>query len=232
MFGKRLINTGVALCPSSEFDIFGDSSGVALYQLNSNADDSSGNYDGTATDVTYVSGHIDNAGSFNGSSSNVTTISSVDWNSFGDNYSFSFWAKITRGRFNPFVFSASSLNTGYFTMFVASNSNDSVSFGIYSTYPQGTENIITTSANTINEDRYYHIVASSNNSQIKLYIDGSLVGTTTKTISRGDSNNLYLGGLIQYTAPQYMQGDLDQVRILNKAISAAEVTTLYNEVAC
>jgi len=71
MFGKRLINTGGSVCPSSEFDIFGDSSGVALYQLNSNADDSSGNYDGTATDVTYVSGHIDNAGSFNGSSSYI-----------------------------------------------------------------------------------------------------------------------------------------------------------------
>lgn len=54
-----------------EVDPFGDSSGVILYKLDGNANDVSGNYNGTPTDVSYGVGEFDLAGVFNGSSGRV-----------------------------------------------------------------------------------------------------------------------------------------------------------------
>jgi len=82
MINSRLIksnNAGGGVCTSDITDIFEDSSGVALYQLNWDGSDMSGNYDGVATDVSFVNGHIDSAGSFNGSSSYVTLPNSSNW---------------------------------------------------------------------------------------------------------------------------------------------------------
>ena len=52
-------------------DPFNDGSLVAKYQLNGDATDLCGNYDGDATDVTYEEGKYSEAGKFNGSSSYV-----------------------------------------------------------------------------------------------------------------------------------------------------------------
>ena len=53
-------------------DIFGDNSGVALYRLDGNANDESGNYHGTETAVTYGGGVYERGAVFNGSSSLVS----------------------------------------------------------------------------------------------------------------------------------------------------------------
>ena len=44
------------------YNPFPDGGGVALYQLNGDATDVSGNYDGTATNVTYGAGQFGQAG--------------------------------------------------------------------------------------------------------------------------------------------------------------------------
>ena len=54
-------------------DPFRDGSGKALYRLEGNALDESGNYNGTATSVTYGAGQFGRCGVFNGSSSKVVT---------------------------------------------------------------------------------------------------------------------------------------------------------------
>ncbi|QDP48325.1 MAG: putative concanavalin A-like lectin/glucanases superfamily protein [Prokaryotic dsDNA virus sp.] len=62
IFSKTLSTTEVgtlaaetyASATKSTTDIFGDSSGVALYELDENANDTGGNYNGTATNVNYL----------------------------------------------------------------------------------------------------------------------------------------------------------------------------------
>ena len=54
-------------------DVFSDGSCIATYNLDGNADDLSGSYNGTATNVTYGTGKLGNAGVFNGSSSYMVT---------------------------------------------------------------------------------------------------------------------------------------------------------------
>ena len=59
--------------------VLGDTSCIATYQLDGNANDLSGNYSGTPTDVSYGVGEFDLAGVFNGSSSGVQINSLVSF---------------------------------------------------------------------------------------------------------------------------------------------------------
>ena len=94
MLGNKLINTNAGGGCTDTVDLynpFPDGGGVALYQLNGDATDVSGNYDGTASNVTYGTGVFGQAGVFNGSSS----IIDLPNNSFNfTTVSVSFWLKL------------------------------------------------------------------------------------------------------------------------------------------
>ena len=72
--GKRLINTGgEAACTTETTDIFGGSTGKALYSLDFDASDASGSYNATPTNIEFgVSGKTVNGARFNGSNSKIT----------------------------------------------------------------------------------------------------------------------------------------------------------------
>jgi hypothetical protein len=85
--GKRLINTGAAAaaaCSTDSVQAFGAdsaySSNIALYQLDGNDDDTTGNYDGISDpNVTYsaTGAKFGQAASFNGSISQIDLGSSL-----------------------------------------------------------------------------------------------------------------------------------------------------------
>jgi hypothetical protein len=77
------------------------------------------------------------------------------------------------------------------------------------------------------------------------YINGALASTATATwdaLAYTDSGNLVMGTLQFQTDPSqtsgatsqawasHLTGGLDEIRIFNKALSAAEVLALYEEV--
>jgi len=222
MFGRRLINTGGAVCPSDVTDLFEDGSGVALYRLNSNADDSSGNYDGTATNVTYVSGHIDNAGSFNGSSSFI----SVPYNVGGD-MSISGWVKFDVNSTDEPIFNLDNLS-GSGTRAFQIKRRDTNELYVY--FFTGNDFVSPTS---LTSGVWYHIaVTFESNAALKIYVNGILEGQVTNVTTRPTQPNVFLGKFGDGSITGVLDGDLDQVRIFDRAITAAEVTTLYNEVAC
>ena len=84
--GKRLIQTsGAAACNTETVTAFAAdaaySHNVALYQLDGNDNDTTGNYSGIAeNNITYALGYIGNAAVFNGSSSLITLPSGVNYN--------------------------------------------------------------------------------------------------------------------------------------------------------
>ncbi len=80
---------------------------------------------------------------------------------------------------------------------------------------------------------WVHLVGTYANSTMKFYVNGSLEGTTTNAAGLDHStNNLILGRTARcttgdnYDAP--LNGFLDDVRIYNRALSANEVSSLYN----
>ena len=221
MLGKRLINTasggGGTTCV---LDILGDGSCIATYQLDGNANDLSGNYSGTPTDVSYGVGEFDLAGVFNGSSSRITTSASQLPIPASGAFTVSFWAKVD-----------SSL-TLYNTCMLSFGDIWIKSEYLTGRFGLGDINVgyETTSSMGYVWNHCVLTVDASNN--INLYLNGANEFTGNKSISRTNGGNFAIGVARLNSPVYYFNGELDQIRIFNKALSAGEVTTLYNETAC
>ena len=211
-------------------DILGDNSCVATYQLNGNANDLSGNYSGTPTNVSYGVGEFDLAGVFNGSSSYVNLGDPTSGMTTA-NYSVSFWVNTTST-------SNSYLISKYLTdgldstdIFRVMNLSDgTIRFRTSTTNPSARD---INSTSSVNNGNWNHILFTVEPNVSKLYINGTEEGSSTTgtavaptTVSRNVTLGRHDGG------DNYFNGSIDQVRIFNKALSAGEVTTLYNETAC
>jgi hypothetical protein len=226
---KRLISTGAAAgCTTDKLDIFGGSSCVALYGLNYDASDAGGNYNGTPTNVTFnAPGYIDYAASFTHSSSYIEIPSSTSPLGFiNSNFTYSMWVKPENYTENDLI---GNWNTG--------TSSNNQFLMIYNNklrmHLKGAA--IGDSTGSISTNAWNHVIVTIDytNGQGKYYINGSL--DSTKTISTtppsvSAATALFIGKR-NATTPKY-GGDIDQLRIFNKALSAAEVTTLYGETSC
>ena len=224
MLSKRLIKSNDAaggVCLSDETDIFGDGSGVALYQLNWDGSDKGGQYDGVATDVSFVNGKIDSAGSFNGSSSSLDTNYSLG---SATNSSFSMWFKTasTSTKFLATQSSGSPYTSSFHIALVSSATELEIQIGsLYDTF----------TIPYVADNNWHHLVVSRTAaSGYTLYLDNSSIGTFSNTTAL-EAADFYIGTRFDNTSLTWL-GSIDQVRIFNKALSASEVTTLYNEVAC
>jgi hypothetical protein len=233
--GRRLINTGgVEDCTTDTADVFGDSNGVALYNLDYDASDASGNYDGTPSNVTFgVGGQINYGARFNGSSSYIDLGASL-LNSRSA-FSVSAWVNFDNLNTQNFIFFNSESGTG--------NEIGFYDFGNGNIYFQPDAS---TSANRgyvsnsgiYTTSEWVHIVmvfdgsATGNSNRLKAYIQGqprTLTYEGTIPSSSGTSTcNSWIGG----RSSTKFSGDIDQVRVFSKALSSDEVEDLFEEEAC
>jgi hypothetical protein len=209
MFGRRLINTQQGGgCTTDTLQILGDTSCVATYRLNGNATDLSGNYNGTATSVTYVAGQFEDAGSFNGTSSKISTSVIPLTNT---SFSVSLW------------FNVNSFQIG--TLFAQGNSSSSspiISVGLISSTgfelvnrnnsQVGLVKSVTISP-AISTATWYHLVWSCTATESKLYLENALVDTNTFTSNTGTFNTQNIGVRQRLGYYGYFDGSIDQVRI-------------------
>ena len=101
------------------------------------------------------------------------------------------------------------------------------------TYP----NIFNTG--TLTADTWNHVVLTRTyNVQWELFLNGASLGTyTTNGLTQDFSGSEYYFGANGYAigvggTPYYYPGEIDQVRIFSSALSASQVTSLYDEVYC
>jgi hypothetical protein len=210
----------------STTDIFDDDSGVALYQLDGNANDTGG-----------VSGKFGSGAIFNGSSSNILLPNALILNT--EDISVSFWVK-------DVVAPASSYRTiyqgdgnDYFYITVDTSGEIRVYPDNYQdpTYSRYTTELATTSSNITDGD-WHHIVvvnkieSSANGGGYKIYVDGSenasaSFSSTLRRDSGNNTNGSSIGSNNAGTA-QYFEGKIDDVRVYSDALTSAEVGYIYN----
>ena len=98
----------------------------------------------------------------------------------------------------------------------------------------GSQNV----TNQIESNTWYHLVfVKSSTDGVILYKNGSAIITRSSdtgdialsTITATDANRI--GSYKTTSESNWFNGNIDQVRIFNKAISSSEVTSLYNETA-
>ena len=223
--GKRLINTGAAAaCTTDSTDPFGDSSGVALYNLDYDASDASGNYDGTPSNVDFgVEGKINYGARFNGSSSKIV-IPSIDWTTL----SISFWINArsdSEGGNRNNVATDGSINRN--CIFINKNyiTDGRVPLNSISYFDNNYANSVSA---TWEDDTWIHIVVTLDGQDMAIYKNGVLADSATIS-GRPTGNKTYNWGK---NGASFFTGDLDQIRIFSKAINQTEVDTLYAETAC
>jgi len=217
MFGKRLINTGVAV----------DVSPFAFYELDSNVLDSSGNgYNGTATDITYAAGNFNNAAVFNGTSSFIDT--PIDTELQTSVFSYSAWFKSTTTDSTPRHILARyglSSNAVFFAWHKGSTST--IELGFYAAAGNFQQTFSGVSSNT-----WYNLTVSLDGADIKVYINGTLttpsstVGTMV-AVRASTSVPILIGKLNLYTIWNW-QGQIQKVRIYDYALDAAQALAIYN----
>jgi len=94
----------------------------------------------------------------------------------------------------------------------------------------------TTSRNELFDGNWHHIFIVSNGSTWSIYLDGA---SKTVTVGTSSSNNGWLGVVgsadtirianrrVNSTDSLYLNGDLDEVRVYDRALSATEVAAIY-----
>tara|TARA_B100000214_G_scaffold96917_1_gene67368 strand:+ start:5200 stop:9270 length:4071 start_codon:yes stop_codon:yes gene_type:complete len=219
--------------------ILGDTSCIATYTLEGNADDLSNNYDATATSdviydyngtlsgATYVTGKFGKAASFDGTND---YISAYNPNASGGARSFSAWIKTTSTAFQTIISNGGASHSRGLNMFVYNNK-------LYSTSGNGSgENYGPTSSASINTGEWVHCAltmsGTASGSILKAYVNGTLDGTHTTTVAITDTSDSFrIGGryINGSYASAWFNGQIDQVRIFDKELSPGEINSLYNE---
>jgi len=227
---------------------------VANYNLDGSAKESMGTtaYDGTETDITYrydgtptavdfgVGGKSNYGARFNGSSSYINLPNLGTDLSGSNTRTLSAWVKLDS---NPSVYSAVVSYGGAGSL---------QSFGIYMS-STGTPRISYYNLNwdtstSLTLGNWYHIVGIYKGGNVEtstnteLYINGqiqtlTITNSLNLTGAINTSNTNYAIGYYRASpSGSYFNGDIDQVRVFNKALSSAEVGKLYGngagEIAC
>ena len=236
MLGNRLIKSndaGGGACTNTVdlYNPFPDGGGVALYQLNGDATDESGNYDATTVNaITWGgAGEFGTSAAFNGSSSYIR----VSKNSLPSNdiFTISLWFK-----------SGVATSKGWL---IGTRGNSATSGFALQLWDDGTLNYSETNGtsgsssnffttNTYDDNAWHNVVIVRNSSNtFSLYVDGTNVIPITLITYAFTTNSydLYLG---KYTISNalYFNGSIDQVRIFNRALRPYEVEALYTEEYC
>ncbi|QDP55625.1 MAG: putative concanavalin A-like lectin/glucanases superfamily protein [Prokaryotic dsDNA virus sp.] len=242
--GKRLINTGgEAACLTETTDIFGDSSGKALYSMDFDASSQDGTVDATPTNVDFgVSGRTVNSARFNGSSSKIDLPDILPANSNADS-SFTCWFRTSDTSGNQMTIvnawnGSTTANNGGWALF--KDAGNTFFFTQY--YLKSSASGLT--GGTAVGDGNWHFVAvvfDYSAGTLSLYLDGNSTPHLQHTSLTPGTVNIFNGGAeLGYQKPggpfRYWNGDIDQVRIFSKALSTSEISTLYNsgngETAC
>ena len=210
---KRSGDIGNPLIPLSSI--------ISEYKYDDNALDTVGSNNGTATNITYVSGLINNCGDYNGSTSSIDLGSPSDLN-FGDGvsdvpFSLSLNVKFDRKANHWLIQSRSdfSLENEY-ELIYEGNTNKFV-MTLYS--QGGTASILKLDSTTFIsvDDTWYNVILTyDGNGVMKFYIDGvDKTGTTTEVgtyVAMNASTNEILLGKAFWATNLGIEGFMDSVR--------------------
>ena len=213
-YGSATLNTN---------DIFGDSSIIATYQLNSNADDLGSNYDATATNVNWIGGKFGYAAEFASSSgtNNSSVINTGGISGLTSTFSVSMWVKLyTDTNYRSGIVDNTSDNAPK----IMTHENEAgITFG---------EASYRCNTGTLNNNQWYHLVFTLDGTDGKIYKDGSLYSTGTFSSSYNTGHDFkYIGhsGPYLYNSNNSFRGAIDQIRIFDRAVTSSEVTELYQD---
>jgi hypothetical protein len=207
---------------------------LAHWKFDGNATDSAGGDDnGTITGAAFVTGKYGQALNLDGNDS----VNIPDKNYFSpsvNDLTVSTWIKIPTNASSQG--NGSCRNAGRY--FIAKGGSSNWEWGFendrnnrlcFNTYTLSGSNHATVSVSrTMNDNVWHHYAATMDDGvSLKLYVDGNLVAiqTTFSSTMGNGTNPLQIG---RRGDGNYFIGQTDNVRVFKRALTASEITTLYN----
>jgi len=238
-----IIRSVLVICILS-FGFFGNavadiSSGlVAHYKFDGNANDSSGNgYNAIESGgVSYVSGKYAQATSFDGDNGKYiyTTLNPLTGIGTSD-FTISVWTKFNKVTDNWIYFLGENLYGGEEGIRALISNDSTVKIQITDLTTGSSNSSTIVSSTVLSTDTWYHIVMSRNNSVAYLYVNAVLNGSISSIqslTSNEFSNSITVG--VRPTNWNYpFNGQIDELKIYNRALSESEIQELYTgETSC
>ena len=238
-FGYLLLPTTFAHALSPRL-----SSGLVSYwqldETSGNATDLVGSNTLINNNVNYSLGKQKNAANF--TAANAETLSVSDASQSGLNFlpgqplSFAFWFKASSGAADvadKVIISKSDTSGGYMLALENGGYPHARIGGYLSTDEVSTESGYHTngyiSAIQLDDNNWHHVVVSYDGSTEVLYIDGvKAADTTLGSVNNTTAADFFLGFRTGGTGSNYFDGQIDEVGVWGRALSASEVTDLYN----
>lgn len=192
--------------------------------------DASGNgHNGTLVGgATFVAGMVGNALSLSGTNQYMTVPANLL--NTASEMTIAAWVRVRTDRVWARVFDFGNNTTTYMFLTPHNGTTNALRFAI-STGGNTMEQMLNgTAVPTLGA--WQHVAVVLGPSGGTLYLDGAAVttnaGLTLRPSSLGTTVNNWIGRS-QYTADPFLAGDIDELRIYDKALSAADITTLFNK---
>jgi hypothetical protein len=169
-----------------------------------------------------AAGKINNAFSFNGTTSIVSFADNANWTiNTTDNLSISMWIYLTADVTANGYACLWGNQTGpeFYLIFVSAGN---YKIGWWAGNTESKTNSMTFSLNT-----WYHIILTKNGTAVNFYRNGTNVGSATAVDNNINPTGVYVGSNT-HTTPESFNGRIDEVGIWKRALTATEVTSLYN----
>jgi hypothetical protein len=197
-----------------------------LDESSGNAVDSIGSVTGTNTGVDFSAGKINNGADFGGGTDKISLGNNFN---FSSSFSISLWFQITTTSGELRLITKGDSAGNQYQWGIQMNGSGNVSPALWNGSGAGYLSFVGSSSISLNT--WYHYVLTYNSSTTTLtgYLNGSSDGsdnTTNGSWLTSGSANCLLGARADNDSP--LTGRLDEVSIFNRALTATEVTELYN----
>ena len=105
--------------------------------------------------------------------------------------------------------------------------NSASQFSFFTGATDNTTDSLTSGAKALNT--WHHVAVTYDGTTKRIYVNGTLENSLTYAKSLKYTNPLYLdiGSFVLYLVGNYFTGSIDDVRIYNRALSAAEIRAIY-----
>ncbi|MEI6752622.1 MAG: LamG-like jellyroll fold domain-containing protein [Paludibacter sp.] len=201
---------------------------VAYYPFNGNANDASGNgNNGTVNGARLTTDRFGNVGkayNFDGVSNYIKVPNSNSIDITTNQISMCAWVKISNGSYtNQILSKAQDVVNRKYGMYVGHNNETRLGFELKTS--NGVTDII---SENIPIEQWHYVTETYDGKNLLWYIDGVIIKTLAWT---GDivstTTDLSIGCFSDLTR-SFFKGNLDNIRIYNRALSSEEVSQLYN----
>ncbi|MBI4712536.1 MAG: LamG domain-containing protein [Planctomycetes bacterium] len=202
----------------------GEGTGTTTYDRSGN------NNNGTLTNgPIWTTGRYGNACSFDGTDDSVIVPDSALWNIATGDFTIELWVKHNNLPDIQQNYISQAISNDYYWFLRKERPADGniVSF-VYKNGDNTAAKRIDVNGSAITDLNWHYVVATKNGTNWYLYLDGVQVGSASGSPLAGDfAHTLEIGRYTDLAPTQVMNGLIDNVRIYNRALTAAEVASRY-----